>query len=516
MARFILLPPKGVRARSQDSATFLAAVVQSNVSTRSPLRRSFGEVLAASAPAGFDPFERGDASDDGRRAFDARDLHLIDALHEDGAKLVDLNPEDAALLARTATLARVVADVEYSYNPAPRIKPRSAPANTPPGDLVLCVRCAQTGAPLAGLTVTLLTDRAACVGAAGATGVQGEVRLPLGSEPVQAQLLHIAAPGAAHWGLCEQDRMVSSGETLALMPFDPALDVIAPLRAPVQDDTPGTGVRIAVIDSGLGPHPDLMPFALINVVPGQPASEGADNGIGHGTHVAGTIAGRGTGFRGIAPGAQVFGYRVGGSPEDPPTSYAVMKALDRAADAGCIIINLSLSTVTDDIAVREAIRDVNLRGCVVIAAAGNGWREPIAEPARFDEVIAVSAYGDTASMPPGSDGAFFVDGPTARERPSEFVAGFANVATAGGAGIGLIAPGVGIISFALGGGRRVLHGTSMATAIVSGQLARLLSESPEILAMPPDHARSLAIRNLASSHARRRGFGIRFEGFGAL
>jgi subtilisin len=514
MARYIMLPPRGVRADTADSVAFLADTVRSNVSTAPAVRRSFAALLSAAAPDVFDPFERTGFDGGGRRAEGDGDLRLIDALHADGAKLVELEDAAAELFGQTATLARIVPEVTYRYNAAPHLVPRAPPPGVA-GALTLKAVCATTRAPLAGLTVTLLTDLAAGLGARGITDANGNAALAAGPSPVRAALLHVAAPAAGHWGLCARDRDVRDGEVLALAPVNSGFDCIAALRAPAGDDTPGAGVRIAVIDSGIGPHGDLVPHAMVNVVPGQPAADGADNGIGHGTHVGGAIAGRGTMFRGIAPGAQIFCYRVGGSPDDPPTSYSVMKALDRAAEAGCVIINLSLSTATDDIAVREAIRDVNLRGCVVVAAAGNGWRDPIEEPARFDEVIAVAAYGDSTAMPAGSDGHLYISQPAVPERPAEFVAAFSNVA-GDGVGMGLIAPGVGIISLALGGGCRVMHGTSMATAIVSGQIARLLARRPDLLAMPPDHARSVAIRRLVFAEARRRGFGIKFEGFGAL
>lgn len=517
MARYIILPPRGLIADTPDSGDFLAQVIQSNVSTQPPLRRSFGDVLAASAPASFDPFERGGNQGDATRrlARDGSELQLIDALQENGAKLVELSAEDADLFARTATLARIMPNADYSYNPAPRLTPRSSPPNPGGASLGLTVACADTGTPLPGIKVTLLTDLANGVGTEGVTDAGGMVRLPIGAGPVTAELLLVAAPHSGHWGQCLRNRAIADGTVINLEQLSAASDPIAPLRAAPGDDVPGAGVRIAVIDSGIGPHGDIMPTMMVNTVTGQPAGEGVDNGIGHGTHVAGTIAARGTQFRGIAPGAEIFCYRVGASPGEPPTSYSIMKALDRASTAGCHIVNLSLSTVTDDVAVREAIREVNLRGCIVVAAAGNGWRDPIAEPARFDEAIAVGAFGNQALMPQGSDGDYYVAVPAAPGQPTEFVASFSNVADSG-VGMGLIAPGVGIISLALGGGCRVMHGTSMATAIVSGQIARLISQRPDIIAMPPDHARSVAIRQLAFSKARRRGFGIMFEGFGAL
>src|ERR1039458_2236784 len=83
----------------------------------------------------------------------------------------------------------------------------------------------------------------------------------------------------------------------------------------------GTGIGVAVIDSGISNHPDLMNASAISrVVWGQDfAGGGTDDLYGHGTHVAGIIAGNGslsTGkhftmtFKGIAPNANLINLRA--------------------------------------------------------------------------------------------------------------------------------------------------------------------------------------------------------------
>jgi subtilisin len=526
MALFIVLPPRGLRADTDQAREVLAATIGSNSSTSEPQTRRFSDIFAAVAPSKFDPFafdtrngEAGiDWTDGRRRGIDDdvsadRDVFLIDALHEDGAKLVDMDLRDADLIARSATMARVAPVLEYDYNPAQPLTPISQQPGVT-GFLKIQIVSALSGHPVQDTLITALSDSAKRYGGSGISDSTGWVSLPLGAGSATVEVLAVNPPKVGHWGKFERNFTLVDGSCIALTPLDPNCDSIEHLRAASDAPSPGLGVSIAVIDSGVGPHPDIIPSSLINTVTGEPLTDGIDNGVGHGTHIAGVISGCGSQFRGIAPGASVHCFRVGGKLGEKPTSYAVMKAMDRAADH-CDILNLSLSTSSDDIAVREAIRDANLRGCVVVAAAGNGWRDPVAEPARFDEAIAVAAYGDEAFLPAGSCGQRYITTPTNPLQASEFVAAFSNVGL-NGTGLSLIAPGVGIISLAVGQGYRLMHGTSMATAIVSAQIAKLLSTRPDILAMPRNHARSVAIRQLAFSHAVRRGFGIHYEGYGAL
>ncbi len=94
------------------------------------------------------------------------------------------------------------------------------------------------------------------------------------------------------------------------------------------DDSAGSGVTVGVIDMGIERnHPDLkqnMAGGLNTVdVDGEKENDFDDNGLGHGTHVAGIIGGRGQpglGMRGLAPSVRLRSYRVYARGEDVATS----------------------------------------------------------------------------------------------------------------------------------------------------------------------------------------------------
>ncbi len=160
----------------------------------------------------------------------------------------------------------------------------------------------------------------------------------------------------------------------------------------------GTGVRIAVIDTGVnlvGSNWNTtwlrdLEFDAIDTDPLDADKNGTlDDGAGHGTFVAGVI-------RQLALNAHIRVYRALDS-FGIGSEEAVACAILRAADDGADIINLSLGSETyRDL--RPVALDAALRALpehvVVVAAAGNsGDRRPV-WPAAFPEVIAVGALDE--------------------------------------------------------------------------------------------------------------------------
>lgn len=138
-------------------------------------------------------------------------------------------------------------------------------------------------------------------------------------------------------------------------------------------------VVIAVIDSGVDKtHPDINANYLYgkSLLPEFP--DGGEDLLGHGTFVAGQIAGNGM-IKGVGPGLGIASYRVFGS-EDLTYISVVGQALVMAADDGAQIINLSLGCLIDqaDAEMRaqyqefqRAVKYAEAKGAVIVTSSGN-------------------------------------------------------------------------------------------------------------------------------------------------
>ncbi|MFF2851398.1 type VII secretion-associated serine protease mycosin [Streptomyces sp. NPDC058001] len=186
--------------------------------------------------------------------------------------------------------------------------------------------------------------------------------------------------------------------------------------------TKGKGITVAVLDTGVDDqHPDLEG----NVLPGKDivgfgASRGDASWAGHGTAMAGIIAGHGhgadaaDGVMGIAPEAKILPVRVILEDDDPSRKKArenrggaLAEGIRWAADQDVDVINLSLGDDSEsahpepaeDAAVQYALK----KGIVVVASSGNGGEkgDHISYPAAYPGVIAATAvdrYGTRASF----------------------------------------------------------------------------------------------------------------------
>lgn len=128
----------------------------------------------------------------------------------------------------------------------------------------------------------------------------------------------------------------------------------------------GTGVRVAVIDSGVqADHPDLDAQVVQGkdfVVPDSASNFGRIDGHGHGTHVAGTIAAEDNieGVVGGAPGATIVPTRVldcTGSGSVSAVADGILWASDQSVSGGQVrVINLSLGTGMPSTVLESAVR----------------------------------------------------------------------------------------------------------------------------------------------------------------
>jgi subtilisin len=504
--RFILLPPSGVRGRHDEASTLgdvpLARSTEQRVHTLlayEPSQRPVFGAYESSLPSESVP------------------VAVIDAVHEDGPKLVELSAEAALTLRRAGMPARLEPLREYhptGVSPALPVAPPPAAAGAPA--LTVEVRCATTGGAIADAPVTTIVDPTLNLGDHGVTDGSGAVSLRLGPSPVQVAELRVDRPLRGWWGAWRQNLSISSPYVVDLEPLDLSFaafdDGLRHFYGSVPQGGDGKGVRVGVIDTGIDlQHADLHVHDGRNTVTGEPSDRFEDNGVGHGTHVAGIIAARGgapNGIEGLAPEVELWSFRVYGANTQTATNYAIVKALIYAADEGCHVVNLSLGGIAPDQAVKDAIDDARSHGTVVIAAAGNDFRKPVGVPGCY--ATAVTALGRSGTFPAGAREAGDVASPRGSD-PDDFLAGFSNV----GQDVDFTAPGVGIVS-TVPGGHAPDRGTSMAAAAVTGMAARLVSAQPALLAMPADGARSAAVLNLLGSSATTKGFGFSGEGFGML
>jgi type VII secretion-associated serine protease mycosin len=270
-----------------------------------------------------------------------------------------------------------------------------------------------------------------------------------------------------------------------------AQKLLAPERAwPLAD---GTGVRVAVIDSGVDQlHPQLAgkvdrgrDYLYVK------GDTGTRDCIGHGTAVGSIIAAQGaagTGFRGVAPGARIIPLTVSERRDDAKgqsgqavTAAEFAAAVRDAVAFGAKVINISAVFPGDDPAVRAAVRFAIDSNVVVVAAVGNAAEEgnPTPYPAAYPDVVGVGAIDQTGRRLRTSGRGTFVD---------------------------LVAPGNEITAAVPGRGHASYTGTSFATPFVAGVAALVRQYRPELSARDVS-ARLIATASPAAGGADSTGYG---------
>jgi subtilisin family serine protease len=258
---------------------------------------------------------------------------------------------------------------------------------------------------------------------------------------------------------------------------------------------------IAIVDTGVGPHPDL------NVVGGYNCSTSTTtawrDGHGHGTHVAGTAAALDNtiGVVGVAPGARIWSVRILNSSGAGLLSWYVcgldwiLRQKDPSDSNRQLIevVNMSVAKsgrddvncgLTNHDVLHQAICRLYRAGITVVAAAANEHESASRYvPAAYNEVITVSALADTDGRP-GSLGGNRCYSFGGYDKDDTF-ADFSNY----GSDVDLIAPGKCIWSTKVGPTYGYMTGTSMATPHVTGAVALYKASRP--LATPGEVRESL-------------------------
>jgi serine protease AprX len=281
----------------------------------------------------------------------------------------------------------------------------------------------------------------------------------------------------------------------------------------------GTGIDVALIDTGAVPVPGLNTADAVVTGPDlsfdrqSGLADGLD-GYGHGTHLAGIIAGRGDATnKGIAAGSRVVNVKVGASNGAVDTSQ-VIAAIDwvvqhrRANGLNIRVLNLSYGT--DGLQgykldpLTHAIESAWRNGIVVVVAAGNTGGA-LTNPATDPYVLTVGAV-DLKSHLLALDDA---------------VAGYSSVGSSARR-VDVVAPGTSIISLRDPGSTvDAVHpearvddryfrgsGTSQAAAVMSGAVASLLEARPSLT---PDQVKAVfrtTARTLLTSSTASQGAGM--------
>ena len=155
-------------------------------------------------------------------------------------------------------------------------------------------------------------------------------------------------------------------------------------------------VTVAVLDTGVRTtHKELTGHVKAYEVPYSYLGTEDDNG--HGTHVAGIIAGtmnNGSGGAGIAPGVTIHSYKVLDA-DGAGYSSDIIRAIKMAADNNAYIINLSLGGYLYNSEYQSAVTYAYKKGTTVIAAMGNDSSNLKCYPAAYSNVIAVGSSNQT-------------------------------------------------------------------------------------------------------------------------
>ena len=158
----------------------------------------------------------------------------------------------------------------------------------------------------------------------------------------------------------------------------------------------GDGIKIGIVDTGINlEHPDFFnPDETSRFLKGYDFVDYDTTPLdtnGHGTQVAGIIGADGQ-LKGIAPGAEIFSYRVSSDGESVPSDL-IIKAINQAVEDKVDIINISLGVNMTHNKIDRAVNNAINQGIVVVAAAGNSGPDAstIGSPASNPNAITVGA-----------------------------------------------------------------------------------------------------------------------------
>ncbi len=447
-------------------------------------------------------------------------IKVVNHSPADGAVLVEApDASIAALKARAPAGAKIVQEQWYSLErPArPWLKlsaalrnPRTVADHTMSwtATVVLDTKARRR---LANALVTIMLDERKGIGLEAKTDRYGRATFELSRRTKRIETVYVE-PLHSGWPIALFNVGVAApGMRLAVPPIDLSRADVRGLVYGKPQANAGKGVKVGVVDTGVGPHAALEIEGGRNTTTKESVRRYRDED-GHGSHVAGVIASAASGWRrGEASAVGLYAYRIFEAGDEYSSTFAIQAAIKQATLDGCDLVNLSIGDSMADESVRDAVEFAWERGSVCVAATGNDGKGRIDYPARYDKAIAVSAIGLENGWPAGA----YFDWTLSTDRGERFgtrrvfFASFSNR----GAKVALTAPGVAVLSTIFDDRWGVMCGTSMATPIATGVLARRLAASP-VRDMPRNAARAAAIVQLARDHARDIGLPASMQGAG--
>lgn len=411
---------------------------------------------------------------------------IVRSEHEDGPKVLKLSALEAAVLKERFGNLLVEEDIQYRLPRTPllgAIEPISVSKSVA---RTLTVQVQGNGAPVAEARVVLLSDAAKLKGYEGFTGVNGTLTVSIRKSDTRFEKV-VVLPRAGFWSRVRENVKISSPLVITLSPlplngFDWGHQAT---EAGARGNHLGRGVKIAIIDTGIGIHPSLKVAGGKNFIEGEAAADCSNDLEGHGTHCAGVVAAlsREASVWGYAPECSLYALRVFGGADGGGYASDIGDAIEWAVNEGCDIVSMSLGSDTPSSYIRMKIERATDVGVLCVAAAGNEGG-PVSYPAKFRNVVGVSAIGQLKTYPKDS---IHRDAESSI-RSSDgkyYLASFSNT----GEEIDICAPGVAITSTLPASAFGAWDGTSMACPHATGIAALALETAANIKGATRDAAR---------------------------